>query len=67
MLTATLLIMAFNNTNNKMLSNKNELTTFNNTDVSHKHSIGPQKPYIKEYFMFTFILRLKVNKTKLQC
>lgn len=66
---ATLLIIALNNTNNKMIINKNELTrpTYDNTDESHTHSTGPKKPYTKEYYMIIFILSSKVNKTKLKC
>lgn len=69
MFTATLTEIALKYTNNKLLISENKLTitTCNNMDESDKHTAGPKKPCTKEYCMIIFILRSKVNKTKLQC
>lgn len=69
MFKAKLFTAAINYANNEILINENELTvtTCNNMGECHKHNIGPKKPHTKEYCVITFILRPKVNKTKLQC
>lgn len=67
MFTATLPVIALKYTNNKLLISENKLTitTCNNMDECDKHTAGPKKPCTKEYCMIIFILRSKVNKTKI--
>lgn len=70
MFTATLPAIALKYTNNKLLISENKLTitTCNNMDECDKqHTAGPKKPCTKEYCIIIFIVRSKVNKTKLHC